>query len=119
MSDVPVLDTAVLERLRDLGGQDQPDFAAEILTMFLDDAPRHMAAIADASASGDASALERAAHTLKGAVANIGALQVQAACARLEQQGRDGHVAEAVPEIARLREEYDTLCQHVRQILSA
>ena len=45
----------------------------EIAQLFLEDAPNMLAAIDLALRSGDAHALERAAHSLKGSVSNFGA----------------------------------------------
>ncbi|OLC54056.1 MAG: hypothetical protein AUH92_04785 [Acidobacteria bacterium 13_1_40CM_4_69_4] len=68
---------------------------AEIVELFLRTAPRLMRDIKQALASKDAKKLERAAHTLKGAVANFGARQAYEAALTLEQHGRRGDLPAA------------------------
>src|SRR5207248_10364829 len=46
----------------------------EVTDLFLEDAPRLLAEIRDAISRKDAKALERAAHALKGSIANFGAV---------------------------------------------
>ena len=48
--------------------QDDPDLLLALSAVFLEDYPIRLAAISDALVHGDAAALVRAAHTLKGAV---------------------------------------------------
>ena len=54
------------------GGGDA-DLRAELGTMFATDSARSTAAMAEAIIAGDAVALDRAAHSLKGASASVGA----------------------------------------------
>ena len=60
------VDQEVLERLRRLQGEDDPDIVAELTGMFLKDARSRLEAVEEALQKGDAPALERAAHELKG-----------------------------------------------------
>jgi two-component system, sensor histidine kinase and response regulator len=62
----------------------------EVARLFVDDCPSCMQSIRAAIDASDAKALERAAHNLKGAVANFGAKSSVAAALRLEQIGRTG-----------------------------
>lgn len=71
------------------------EFLNEIATMFLDECPRIVQEIRVACASGDAEALQHAAHTLKGCVANFGAGPACEAASRLETIGRSGNLAPA------------------------
>ena len=85
-----VLDASVLKGLRELGGEDDPGLLLELVELYLGDAPQRMAEIERALASGDWKLLERAAHTLKSASANIGALGLSSICQELELQARSG-----------------------------
>jgi signal transduction histidine kinase/CheY-like chemotaxis protein/HPt (histidine-containing phosphotransfer) domain-containing protein len=49
----------------------ETDLVRELLGLFLEDYPNHLAEIRDAASAGDASRLHRAAHTLKGALGNF------------------------------------------------
>lgn len=74
----------------------------EVVSLFVADAPHRLKALEDAVASQDPQALSRAAHALKGAASNIGAIAIQAACAALESDARDGWPADAAARVARL-----------------
>lgn len=69
-----------------VGGDDE--LLKEIAAVFLEDYPNSLREIHAAIDSGDASQLERSAHSLKGSVANFGARDAVAAAFRLEQMGR-------------------------------
>ncbi len=78
------LDRAVaLERV---GGDE--DLLREIAVLFLDEVPAMMDEISAAIAGRDGTALERAAHYLKGSVGNFGAKNAFKAALRLEAIGR-------------------------------
>ena len=87
------------------------DFLRSLVDLFVATSPKQLAAIAAAAAAGDARALERAAHQLKGSVANFAAAHAQGLAADLERRGRAGDLA-GVPEavaaleaaVGRLRE---------------
>jgi PAS domain S-box-containing protein len=70
----------------------------EVVGVFLDSCPTMLAELKQAVDRRDASAVQRAAHALKGAVANFGAKTASEAAQRLEVMGRDqdlGRAAEA------------------------
>jgi CheY-like chemotaxis protein/HPt (histidine-containing phosphotransfer) domain-containing protein len=67
----------------------------EIARLFEDECPKAMAGIRAALENGDASALERLAHTLKGSSSNLGALAVSRAAADLERHARAGDLGAA------------------------
>ncbi|MBI9085731.1 MAG: response regulator [Desulfobacterales bacterium] len=74
----------------------------EMVNLFMETAPGLLTAIGRAAASGDAEALERSAHALKGAAANFFAHDAVAAAQWLEQAGRDGemvNVAQGVVDV--------------------
>jgi len=68
---------------------------SEIVDLFLETAPRLMRDLKQALASKDPGRLERAAHTLKGAVANFGARPAFEAAFKMEQHGQRGDLAAA------------------------
>lgn len=75
----------------------------EVIGLFLADAPLRIDAIEQALQARDASALARAAHALKGAASNIGALQLYASCVELESAARSQRLADGVAYVAHLR----------------
>jgi HPt (histidine-containing phosphotransfer) domain-containing protein len=92
------LDHAVaLERV----GGDLP-LLQEIAQMFVDTAPEMMADIHAGLAAGDAKALERAAHSLKGCVCNFGANSAYHGARNLEMLARAGNLTDSVEAFRRL-----------------
>ncbi len=67
----------------------------QLTRLFLADSPKMLAAICKAVQRRDGPGLERAAHTLKGSVANFDARRAVEAAQRLETMGRRGGLAEA------------------------
>jgi HPt (histidine-containing phosphotransfer) domain-containing protein len=96
-----VLDMRIIEGLRELGGDDDPGLLVEVIGMFLEDAPTRIREIEQGLSTGDLKLLERAAHSLKSASANVGAMQLSQVCKRIEDIARrstsDG-IAELIPE---------------------
>lgn len=91
---------AVMERL---GGDEE--LLRELAALYVEDEGRLLAAMAEAIERGDADALRRAAHTLKGAVSNFCAPRAHAAAQALETAGRDGQLAAAPALLDALRKE--------------
>lgn len=79
--------------LRLVGGN--ADLLREIAQLFLEDAPNLLGSAERAVRAGDAHALERAAHSLKGAVSNFGAACAYQAALDLEMIGRDKRLSQA------------------------
>ncbi|RPE67745.1 signal transduction histidine kinase [Tibeticola sediminis] len=94
-SDLPVLDGSRLEEFREFDDEAQT-LTREVVRLFLDTLAQRLADIDAALAAARAEALCTAAHALKGAASNIGALALQQACAELESVAQTG----ALPENA-------------------
>jgi PAS domain S-box-containing protein len=93
------LDPARLAQLR-------PGVAAQVAAMFRHDAPRRLLALRGAVERGDAAAVARLAHALKGEAGTIGAPILQQLAADLERLARSGALAGA----AALLEQLDAAC---------
>ena len=113
----PALDPAVLETLRQLNEPGQPDVVREVLGLFRTDAPSRLEAISTAMEAQDAAALQRAAHTLKGAAAAIGATALHGACRALEEAGKQGALDSVAADVATLRHEYERVRDAIDQLL--
>ncbi len=94
------------EQLMERVGYD-PEFLAEIAGLFLNDCPRLLGEIRSAIAVHDARALEQAAHTLKGSVANFAAEPARVAAFRLELLGRGGQFEQAPEACQELESEIE------------
>ena len=103
-----VIDGAQLANLLDLM-DGEADLVIEVIDLFLEDGPQRVAAIAAAIDAADAVELMRAAHSLKGSSANVGARGLMGLCANLEQRGRNGSVAGAAQLCLSLQREFDAV----------
>ncbi len=87
------LDDKVLANLRFLQQEGEPDYLGELIDLYLAQAPELLTAIHRAIQNGDAAALRKAAHTLKGSSASLGATQLAEGLKELEYIGRAGATA--------------------------
>jgi len=97
----------VLDGLRDLQGEGEPDIVCELIELFLADVPPQLVALREAVQSGDILSVKRIAHTLKGGSGNLGVVRMAAICAELEAIGRCETLAGAPVWISRLEEEFE------------
>ncbi len=101
----PPLDPEVIETLRSLQGEGEPDLVAELAGMFLDDATLRLEELRDAIGEADAGRVRGVAHSLKGSSGNMGATRVHEVCAELERVGKSGDLAAAPRLLERLEGE--------------
>jgi two-component system sensor histidine kinase/response regulator len=88
----------------------------EIAGLFIDEYPRSLIELRDAIEKGDAKAVERTAHGLKGSVSNFGASAAVNAAHTIETLGRNRDLGEVAPvmhtlelALAALRPELESL----------
>jgi HPt (histidine-containing phosphotransfer) domain-containing protein len=101
-AEAVVLDRAALAGIRALERPGSGDLLRRVIDRYCEDAPRLVASMRTAAANEDAHALQVAAHTLKSASANLGAVALAGMCKNLEMTGRSGvtsGAAEALPEL--------------------
>ncbi len=84
-----VIDTGVLDQLRESVGGDQA-FLDELIDELLADAPRLIATLREAVDGGDTEAARRAAHTLKGNGRTFGAERFSSLSYQLEASAAEG-----------------------------
>lgn len=115
----PVLDPTVIESLRQLTPPGEPDVLNEVLGLFLSDVPVRIGRLREAWQSGDAVAVQRAAHSLKGSAGNIGATQLSAVCKELDEQGRSGDLSRLLPLVDSLDAEYRRVEAEIKSLLKS
>ncbi len=113
VATVESLDLSVIASLRELREPGQPDPVAELIDLFLRDAPDKVQQVTTGVEAGDASRLHAGAHSLKGSASNLGARVLAAICAQLDQKARAGKLEGTGELVKQLLEEYEK----VRQIL--
>ena len=84
---------SIVEGLRSFG---DAAVVAELIDLFLQDAPARLAQAREALAAGNAAEAGEAAHSLKGSARNLQAEQLAKACEALEKMGKIGTLDDAV-----------------------
>jgi two-component system sensor histidine kinase/response regulator len=85
-----VLDLEIVGRLERLGEHVGEDLMGQLAVLFLADADQRVTALRDALVGDDAAAVVLAAHTLSGASANLGAIDLAHLCSALETDANAG-----------------------------
>lgn len=108
------VDKTVIESLRQLGGDDEPELVRELIELFVGDTPGRLEALRHAVERGDFEAAERVAHALKSSCGNLGASTLSQICAAIEESCRGGAVDDVPSLVERTHQEYE----RVREELS-
>ncbi len=93
-----------LHAFADLTGGDQ-EFARELAQTFLQTSDEILAELGHAAGQGNRGGVARAAHSLKGASANIHARPLKSLCAELESRGGELTDTELLQQIAKVASE--------------
>jgi HPt (histidine-containing phosphotransfer) domain-containing protein len=80
----PTIDLAIFRELQDSAG---PEFVAELVDTFLEEAPLMLAELRGARAASNADSFRRAAHSLKSNSQTFGAMALGALARELELKG--------------------------------
>lgn len=88
---------------------DDKDFYREMVNEFLSYVADQIKAIEEGAASGDADAVQKNAHSIKGAAGNLSAVRVQSLALTIEHKGRDNDLSGLTQLIENLRSEISVL----------
>jgi CheY-like chemotaxis protein/HPt (histidine-containing phosphotransfer) domain-containing protein len=113
--DAGVLDKATA--LANLGGDEH--VLAEVAQIFLVECSRLMSEVREAIHRNNSSALERAAHSMKGSVAAFAAQRAYETARRLEELGHEGKLQDAEGVFASLEAEIDRLRPEMESLVSS
>jgi len=108
-----VFDQSTLER--HLGND--LDLCKEVLVVFLEDALGQIKRLEQACGQGDAKTVLRQAHTLKGAAANVAAVELSATAGAIEMAAHDGELARAASLVRTLSPQFDSFQGLVRELV--
>ena len=106
MTDAPVIDSESIENLRALNPGDGDEFLREIVTIYLEDTPQRIAELEESLAGGDAPRFVRAAHSVKGSSANLGAMAVRLIAEKLEHQSSKHGLVDVTELLAALKQQF-------------
>lgn len=106
MADFPVIDPQAIENLRALNPDDNDEFLREIAGIFLEDTPLRIAELEQSLAANDVSKFTRAAHSIKGSSANLGAMALRAVAEVLEHQARKDGLVGVASQIDAIKTEF-------------
>lgn len=113
-AETPSFDRAILlERT-----ESDVELIRALVTVFESDSVSLLGEIQAALEAGDAPMLERAAHTIKGALGVFGAERARGLAEHMERMGRDGAVADAAAELDELCTEVLALIRDLRRLLA-
>ncbi len=108
-SDGDCIDENILDEIRALQRDGQPNVLKRITETYLSSTEALMVDLDTAVAAGDAVGLAEAAHSLKSSSANVGATQVVALCAELEAMGCATEIDAADVKLTLLARELDVV----------
>ena len=94
------------------------EFLSETVQMLGEDGPTLMEEIRSAVQRGDAPAVGRAAHTLKGMISNFCAPQAQASAFDVERIGKSGDLSAAHAAVGSLQKDLDGLVTDLTALLA-
>ncbi len=93
------------------------EFLEETVAMLDEDSPGLLEQIQVAAVSGDAAALVKPAHTLKGMLANFCAEPAEAAARELEMMGREERLADVQAAVEKAQQETRRLIEALKRHL--
>jgi len=116
--DIPSIDQDAITSLRDLNPGDGGEFLREIVNIYVEDTPKRLADLKACLASGDVKSFTRAAHTIKGSSANVGAQVLKAIGERMELVSRTEGLGSIAPMIADAEAEFAKVSDELRKLAS-
>jgi two-component system sensor histidine kinase/response regulator len=112
--DQTLIDRDQLRTLRELDGGGSSSFVLELVDAFIDEGGEEIAQVRAAVLAGDANALVRSAHRLKGSALNMGCGALAQTAESLESMGRRGSLVDAEHTVVRLMAEFDSTAAALR-----
>ncbi|HEX9658002.1 MAG TPA: Hpt domain-containing protein [Bacteroidota bacterium] len=113
-----MLDRTTLDGLRDLVGDDDPDFLNSLFSNYLTEGALAIAELRKLTLAGDAKTFTRVAHTLKGSSLNTGAVRVAEIARTLEMKGKEESLFDVDPIIEELESVFQETEKKVRILLA-
>ena len=117
--EAPLLDMAMIDRLRELERGTRAGMVARLVNTFADSSRKLLTQIEEGVDGGEPETVRDAAHSLKSSSAQLGATHVSELALRLEELGRSGEM-ELAPELAdQLRGSLEAALEALAEIAAA
>jgi PAS domain S-box-containing protein len=110
-----VINRKRIASLRELQDDSNPTLLADLVALFIGDAPEHLRNLGAALAQQDAALLETRAHHFLSGIDNLGAQRMHIHCVELERLAKWGQLAPAGQCLALLEHEYELARSHLLQ----
>lgn len=107
MTADPRIDPTVITELIDLGPETGLQLVKDLVGLFNIEAPMRLGAMQDGIAAGDRTAVAQAAHAMRGASGNLGAVAVVRLSTQIEQAAKAGDLLEARALLDQMIEELE------------
>lgn len=107
----PPIDKHVLEELRLLETEEQPNVVSVLIKLFMKEAAPLLEEVRSGVIHAEGDRVRRAAHSLKSSSASLGAHVLSSLSAELEKCGRSNTLQHALPILRHLELEYARVCQ--------
>jgi signal transduction histidine kinase/CheY-like chemotaxis protein/HPt (histidine-containing phosphotransfer) domain-containing protein len=109
------IDWSMLEMLSADVGEEGEDFVRVVISAFLEGTPEEIALLRTAAAGGDEPTFARAAHTLKGSAATVGAPEMTRLAAAAEKDAKAGVPGDRAAMAEAIAAEFDRVCVVLRE----
>src|SRR5579862_6084225 len=119
MPDSSIINPEAIAALRDLNPGDNDAFLREIIGIYVEDTPKRFADLKKSLAAGETALFIRAAHTIKGSSANLGAVSVASSAERLEAKSRTTGLAGVEPLMAECEAAFAKASAELQKIAGA
>ena len=114
-----IIDSDVLDELfvlREVGGA---NFLTSLVDQFVRETDAHLVELRAASDVGDASAVGRIAHTIRGSGSQLGGRRLALSCGRLEDKATTRSLSDAEAEMQDVESDYQDLRRALTQQMSS
>jgi HPt (histidine-containing phosphotransfer) domain-containing protein len=118
MAEPLVIDPQAIENLRALNPGDNDEFLREIAGIFLEDTPQRINELTQSLAAGDVPKFTRAAHSIKGSAANLGAAALRAVAEKLEHKSRTDGIVAVTSLVGEIKAEFARAEIELRKIIA-
>ncbi|MFQ5649938.1 MAG: Hpt domain-containing protein [bacterium] len=115
MSETTTIDVTVIEQLKELVDDEDPDFLTDLFQEYLEDVTTHLSKLVQSIEAMDTVTVVKTAHTLKGASSNLGARHMAELFTELEKTAKREDADGARKLLSELQKEFG----NVRKAMSA